>query len=105
MNRREFLNDSAAVIAAVVVGGASAAESRAARSSSLRPKGANEMTPNRLTRAWDEKSVSDAVKATDQLERFLACVFLRRYATYCVRRRRYVRAHGAAGLWRELTRA
>jgi len=50
MNRREFLNDSAAVIAAAVVGGASAAESRVARSSSLQSKGANEMTPNRLTR-------------------------------------------------------
>src|SRR5712691_1055807 len=50
MNRREFLNDSAAVIAAAVVGGASAAESRVARSSPLHSKGANEMTPNRLTR-------------------------------------------------------
>ena len=50
MNRREFLNDSAAVIATAVVGGASAAESRVARSSSLHSKGANEMTPNRLTR-------------------------------------------------------
>src|SRR5437899_4949950 len=50
MNRREFLNDSAAVTAAAVVGGASTAESRVARSSSLHPKGANEMFPNRLTR-------------------------------------------------------
>ena len=41
--------------------------------------------------------------AIDQLERFLARVFLRRYATYCVRRKRYAQAHGAAQLWRELT--
>ena len=40
--------------------------------------------------------------AIDQLERFLACVFLRRYATYCVRRSRYAQAQGAAVLWREL---
>ena len=41
----------------------------------------------------------------EQLERFLAGVFLRRYVTYCVRRRRYAQAQGAAGLWRELTQA
>ena len=40
--------------------------------------------------------------AADEIERFLACVFLRRYATYCVRRRRYAQAQGAPGLWREL---
>jgi hypothetical protein len=44
-------------------------------------------------------------RAIDQLERFLACLFLRRYAAYCVRRRRYARAEGAAGLWRELAKA
>jgi hypothetical protein len=32
-------------------------------------------------------------------------VFLRRYATYCVRRKRYVQAEGAAALWQELMRA
>ena len=41
-------------------------------------------------------------RAIDQLERFLACLFLRRYATYCVRRRRYAQAQGAAALWREM---
>src|SRR5260221_14711972 len=40
--------------------------------------------------------------AADEIERFLACVFLRRYVTYCVRRKRYAQAQGAAGLWREL---
>ena len=35
--------------------------------------------------------------AIDQLER--------RYATYCVRRRRYAQAQGAAALWRELRRS
>lgn len=41
--------------------------------------------------------------AIDQLECFLACMFLRRYATYCVRRKRYAQAQGAASLWRELS--
>jgi hypothetical protein len=41
--------------------------------------------------------------AIDQLEHFLACAFLRRYATYCVRRKRYAQAQGAAALWRELS--
>ena len=40
--------------------------------------------------------------AADEIERFLACVFLRRYAAYCVRRKRYAQAQGAAALWREL---
>ena len=43
--------------------------------------------------------------AIDQLDRFLACVFLRRYATYCVRRRRYAQAQGAAALLRELAQS
>jgi hypothetical protein len=38
----------------------------------------------------------------EQFERFLACLFLRRYATYCVRRRWYAQAQGAAALWREV---
>jgi len=38
----------------------------------------------------------------DDMERFLADVFLRRYATYCVRRKRFAQAQGAATLWREL---
>jgi len=51
MNRREFLNDSAAVIAATAVGVAGADETSPARSPSLHAKGANEMTPaKRLTR-------------------------------------------------------
>ena len=41
--------------------------------------------------------------AADEIERFLARVFLRRYATYCARRKRYAQAQGAAALWRELS--
>ena len=37
-----------------------------------------------------------------EMERFLAGVFLRRYATYCVRRKRYAQAQGAAILARGL---
>ena len=40
-----------------------------------------------------------------ELERFLAQLFLRRYATYCVRRKRYAQAQGAAMLFRELRAA
>ena len=40
----------------------------------------------------------------DGMERFLAGLFLRQYATYCVRRRRYAQAHGAAELHRKLAR-
>jgi len=38
----------------------------------------------------------------DEMERFLTGLFLRRYATYLVRRRRYAQAQGAAILAREL---
>jgi hypothetical protein len=41
--------------------------------------------------------------AVDDLERLLALLFLRRYATYCVRRKRYAQAQGAAELHRELS--
>lgn len=44
----------------------------------------------------------DSPATVDTLERFLAGVFLRRYATYCVRRRRYAQAQGAAELHLEL---
>ena len=43
--------------------------------------------------------------AIDQLGCFLACVFLRRYATYSVRRKRHAQAQGAKALWRELAQA
>ena len=38
----------------------------------------------------------------DELERFLVKVFLRRYVTYCVRRRRSDSANGAARLYRNI---
>ena len=38
----------------------------------------------------------------DELERFLVGVFLRRYVTYCVRRRRSASANGAARLYRKI---
>ena len=44
----------------------------------------------------------EAPPAIDSLERFLALTFLRRYITYCVRRRRFARMQGAARLHREL---
>ena len=44
----------------------------------------------------------DYPPSIEQLERFLACVFLRRYTTYCVRRKQYAEAQGAAVLFREL---
>jgi len=41
----------------------------------------------------------------DRMERWLARLFLRRYATYCTRRGRFAQAQGAATLWRELASA
>ena len=40
--------------------------------------------------------------AIDPLERFMAQMFLRRYITWCVRKRRFAVAQGAAALYREL---
>ena len=40
--------------------------------------------------------------AIDGLERFLLLVFLRRYVTYCARRRRFAAMNGAARLFAEL---
>ena len=40
--------------------------------------------------------------AIDALERFLVALFLRRYVTYCARRRRFAQMQGAAALLREL---
>ncbi len=42
--------------------------------------------------------------AIDKLERFLTLIFLRRHITYCVRRRRFAQAQGAANLHREIAR-
>jgi len=41
----------------------------------------------------------ESLPAIEQLERFLACVFLRRYVTHCVRRKRYAQVQGAAALF------
>jgi hypothetical protein len=40
----------------------------------------------------------------DGLERFLVAVFLRRYVTYCVRRRRFDAANGAAVLFHRVAK-
>lgn len=37
-------------------------------------------------------------------ERLLVLLFLRRYVTFCARRRRFPQMNGAARLWRDLTR-
>jgi hypothetical protein len=42
--------------------------------------------------------------AIDMIEAFLVSVFLRRYVTYCARRKRYVAMQGAATLLREIQR-
>jgi len=40
--------------------------------------------------------------AIDELERFLVTLFLRRYVTYCARRRRFAPMQSAATLYREI---
>ena len=39
----------------------------------------------------------------DEREAFLTTLFLRRYVTYCARRKRYAQMQGAAGLLRSVT--
>jgi hypothetical protein len=46
---------------------------------------------------------SRALPIEDQLERFLVLLFLRRYVTYCARRRRFAAMTGAAVLFRQLS--
>lgn len=43
--------------------------------------------------------------AIDDTERFLVALFLRRYVTYCARRRRYAQMQEAARLYREVAKA
>ena len=59
------------------------------------------MAPKRSPGREDERESPPGI---EPFERFLTGVFLRRYVTYCVRRKQYAQAQGAAGLWRELTR-
>jgi hypothetical protein len=44
----------------------------------------------------------ELVPTLDGLERFLARLFLRRYITWCARRRRFTQMQGAARLLREV---
>ena len=46
----------------------------------------------------------DSPPAIDPLEQIMVRTFLRRYATWCVRTRRYAEAQGAAALHLELSR-
>jgi hypothetical protein len=52
----------------------------------------------------EEPPVED-LSALDRLERFLVLVFLRRYVTYCARRRRYAAMNSAARLHAKLVSA
>jgi hypothetical protein len=48
--------------------------------------------------------VEEPPRIEDRLERFLVLLFLRRYVTYCARRRRFAAMNGAAQLHRGLSR-
>jgi hypothetical protein len=50
----------------------------------------------------DDHPVEEPPPIEDQLERFLVLVFLRRYVTWCARRRRFDRIPGAAALYRRI---
>jgi hypothetical protein len=52
----------------------------------------------------DPPPVEQPPPIEDQLERFLLLLFLRRYVTYCARRRRFVAMNGAAKLFAEVQR-
>src|SRR5204863_8934636 len=72
---------------------------RRTRSKDARRRGAH---GGRTPRSTFGKNRSDRTAVNDKLERFLALTFLRRHVTYCVRRRRFAQAEGAAKLLREL---
>jgi hypothetical protein len=50
----------------------------------------------------DPPPVEQPPPIEDQLERFLVLLFLRRYVTYCARRRRFAQMEGAARLHSEI---
>jgi hypothetical protein len=52
----------------------------------------------------DQPPVEQPPPIEDQLEHFLMRVFLRRYVTYCARRRRFAQMEGAARLHGEIGR-
>ena len=51
-----------------------------------------------------EEPQPDMRPAVDATERFLLAVFLRRYVTWCARRRRFAAMNGAARLYGEVSR-
>src|SRR5438046_1329740 len=53
----------------------------------------------------DPPPVEQPPPIEDQLERFLVLLFLRRYVTYCARRRRFAQMNGAARLLAHCRRA
>jgi len=58
------------------------------------------MTHAEPARALDQ--APDMQPLADACERFLLAVFLRRYVTWCARKRRMAQAEGAAELWRRV---
>jgi hypothetical protein len=56
--------------------------------------------PRRVESSRLEMHPQRGLPGIDAMERFLAVTFLRRYVTYCTRRRQYGKAQGAAELWR-----
>ena len=53
----------------------------------------------------DPPPVEQPPPIEDQLERFLVVLFLRRYVTWCARRRRFASMNGATRLYRQLSRS
>jgi hypothetical protein len=51
-----------------------------------------------------QRATARAAPAIDAAEAFLLAVFLRRYVTYCARRRRFAAMNGAVALFRDLSR-
>ena len=73
----------------------------------VRTPGGGWFNPHRKIIAHDElmrleEPEPDMSPTLDAGERFVAAVFLRRYVTWCARRRRYAQMQGAAALYREL---
>jgi hypothetical protein len=63
--------------------------------------GAHSFNPMRRTHRTDAGNIMQAPTLRDG-ERYLVLLFLRRYVTYCARRRRYAQMEGAARLFRRV---
>jgi hypothetical protein len=60
------------------------------------------ISPSSAPKCEANTDMQPGAESLHEVETFLLCVFLRRYATWCLRTRRYAQAQGAGRLAREI---